>query len=71
MDMIMLCLYNLFYFIYFWLHWVFFAARGLSLVVSGNYSLLWCACFSLWWPLLLQSMGSRHVGLSSYGTGAQ
>ena len=35
-------------FFFFWLHWVFIAARGLSLVeVSGGYSLLWCAGFSL------------------------
>ena len=33
--------------IYFWLHWVFVAARGLSLVVgSGGYSLLQCVGFS-------------------------
>ena len=33
---------------------------GFSLVAaSGGYSLLWCAGFSLWWPLLLQSTGSR------------
>ena len=32
---------NLFYFIYFWLHWVFVAVRGLSLVAaSGGYSTL-------------------------------
>ena len=35
-------------FIYFWLRWVFVAARGLSLVVaSGGYSSLQCAGFSL------------------------
>ena len=45
---------------YFWLHWVFVAVHGLSLVAaSGGYSLLWCAGFSLWWLLLLQSTGSR------------
>ena len=45
---------NLFYLFYFWLHWVFVAARGLPLVaVSGGYSLLQCAGFSLWWLLLL------------------
>ena len=34
-------------FIYFWLHWVFIAAHGHSLVVaSGDYSSLWCAGFS-------------------------
>ena len=46
--------------IYFWLCWVFVAARGLSLVVvSGVYSWLRCTGFSLWWLLLLQSTGSR------------
>ena len=50
-------------FIYFWLRWVFVAARGLSLVVvSGGYSSLQCAGFSLWWLLLLRSTGSRHAG---------
>ena len=58
-------------FIYFWLRWVFVAARGLSLVaVSGGYSSLWCVGFSLRWLLLLRNMGSRarrlqqlqHVG---------
>ena len=56
-------------FIYFWLSWVFVAARGLSLVVvSGSYSSLRCAGFSLRWLLLLWSMGSRHVGFSSCGS---
>ena len=55
----------------FWLHWVLAAARGLSLVaVSGGYSLLRDAGFSLWWLLLLQSTGSRHAGFSSCGTRA-
>ena len=60
-------------FIYlFWLHWVFVAVRRLSLVeVSGGYSLLRCAGFSLRRLLLLQSTGSRHVGFSSCGTWAQ
>ena len=49
-------------FIYFGLHWVFVAARRLSLVAaSGGYSSLWCAGFSLWWLLLLQSTGSVVV----------
>ena len=57
-----------FKFIYFWLCWVFIAARGLFLVtVSGGYSLLQCAGFSLQWLLSLQSMGSRRVGFSSCG----
>ena len=48
----------------FWLCWVFVAARGLSLVVaSGGYSSLWCTGFSSQWLLLLQSTGSRCVGL--------
>ena len=56
-------------FIYFWLHWVFVAARGLSLVVaSRGYSSLQCVGFSLQWLLLLQSTGSRQVGFSNCGT---
>ena len=60
-------------FIYlFWLHWVFVAAHGLSLVAtSGGYSPLLCAGFSLWWLLLLRSMGSRRAAFSSCGTRAQ
>ena len=59
-------------FIYFWLHWVFVAARRLSLVASnGGYSSLWCEVFSFWWLLLLQSTGSRCMGFSSSGTQAQ
>ena len=62
-------LINLFYF---WLHWVFVAARGLSLVAaSGGQSSFWCAGFSLWWLLLLRSTGSRCVGLSCCGVWAQ
>ena len=58
-------------FIYFWLHWVFIAVRGLSLVaVSRGYSLLWCTGFSLRWLLLLRSTGSRRAGVSSCGTWA-
>ena len=57
---------------YFWLHWVFVAARGLSLVAaSRGYSSLRCAGFSLWWLLLLQSTGSRRTGFSSCGSQAQ
>ena len=59
-------------FIYFWLHWVFVAVCGLSLVaVSRGYSLLRCVGFSLRWLLLLRSTGSRHAGFSSCGLGAQ
>ena len=60
------------YFIYFWLHWVFVAVRGLSLVaVSGGYSSLQCVGFSLWWLLFLRSTGSRRAGFSSCGMRAQ
>ena len=63
--------FNFYLFIYFWLHWVFFAAYGLSLVVaSGGYSSLRCMGFSLQWILLLRSMGSRRAGLSSCGSRA-
>ena len=58
-------------FIYFWLLWVFVAEHGLSLVVaSRGYSSLWCADFSLWWLLLLQSTGSRCAGFNSCGVRA-
>ena len=64
-----------FLFIYlfiYWLHWVFVAAHRLSLlVVSRGYSSLQCMGFSLWWLLLLPSMGSRCMGFSSCGRGAQ
>ena len=46
----------LYFLVTFWLHWVFVAACGLSLVAaSGSYCLVSCAGFSLWWLLLLQS----------------
>ena len=49
-----------------WLHWVFVAGCGLSLVVvGGGYSSLQHTGFSLRWLLLLQSMGSRREGFSS------
>ena len=58
--------------IYFWLCWVFVAARGLSLVVvSGSYSSLQCTGFSLQWLLLLWSTGSRYAGFSSCSMQAQ
>ena len=37
-------------------------------VVSRGYSLLQCVGFSLWWLLLLPSVGSRRTGFSSCGT---
>ena len=59
------------FFFFFWLCWVFVAAHRLSLVVvSGGYSSLWCADFSLQWLLLLQSTGSRHAGFSGCGARA-
>ena len=59
------------YFIYFWLRWVFVAARRLSLVeASGGYSSLWCAGFSLRWLPLLRSTGSRCADFSSCGSRA-
>ena len=58
--------------LFFGLCWIFVAARGLPLVaLSGGYSLLQCAGFSLRWLLLLRSTGSRHAGFSSCGTWAQ
>ena len=51
-----------FYFICLWLPWVFVAARRLSPVaMSGDYSSLRRAGFSLPWLLLSQSMGSAVV----------
>ena len=59
-------------FIYFWLCWVFVAARGLFLVVArGGYSSVRCVGFSLPWLLSLRSTGSRYTGFSSCGTLAQ
>ena len=58
-------------FIIYWLHWVFIAAHGLSLVAaSRGYSSLRCTGFSLWWLLLLWSTGSRRTGFSSCGSRA-
>ena len=54
--------------LFFWLHQVFIAVRGLSLTA---FSSLRCAGFSLQWLLLLWSSGSRHVGFSSCGMQAQ
>ena len=50
-------------FIYFCLHWVFVTVRRPSLVAEsrGHFSLR-CSGFSIRWPLLLQSMGSRLKG---------
>ena len=70
--MLMLFFFLINLFIYFWLCWIIVAACELPLVVlSGGYSSLWCAGFSLRWLLLLRSMGSRCTGLSSCGAWAQ
>ena len=59
---------KIYLFIFFWLCCVFVAVHGLSLVAaSRSYSSLRCTGFSLWWLLLLRSMGSRHAGFSSCG----
>ena len=72
-NIFLISVYLFIYFkIYFWLHWVFVAARGISLVAaSRDYSSSRCAGFSLWWLLWLWSTGSRHVGFSSCGRWAQ
>ena len=58
--------------IYFWQCWVFAAVRRLSIVVaSGDDSLSWSKGFLLQWLLLLQSMGCRECGLSSWSEWAQ
>ena len=45
---------------------------GFSLVaVSRGYASLWCSHFSLQWPLLLGSTGSRHMGFSNCTAWAQ
>ena len=59
------------YLFYFWLCWVFFAVRRLSLVAaSGDYSSLQCVGFSLRRLLLLRSTSSRRAGFSSCGARA-
>ena len=56
----------------FWLHWIFVAVRGISLVAaSRGYSSLRCTGFSLQWLLLLRSTGSRLTGFSSCGSWVQ
>ena len=66
----------IYFFVYFWLHWVFIAARRVSLVVaSGGYSSLQSAGFSLRWLLRARALGTRASvvvarGLSSFGSGA-
>ena len=67
------------YFLYKFIHFIylFLAALGLrcctgflQLRRAGATPPLWCAGFSLQWPLLLWSTGPRRAGLSSCGTWA-
>ena len=53
---------RLFYFILFlkFIYLFIFGCVGFSLLRAGA-TLLWCAGFSFWWLLWLQSTGSRHV----------
>ena len=62
--MLYMCfLFYIYKFIYFWLRWIFVAARGLSLVAaSGGHSSLRCAGFSLRWLLLL---GAQVLGMQA------
>ena len=71
-QMFLPVIYSFFFkFFYSWLHWVFVAARRLSLVAaSRGCSSLRSAGFSLRWLLLLWSTGSRSVGFSSRGSRA-
>ena len=58
-------------FVYFWLHWVFIAAHGLSLAAARlGCSLLRCTGFSLLWLLLLPRTDCRARRFSSCGFGA-
>ena len=59
-----------FFWIYFWLHWIFIASWAFSSCCElfiecfiDCCSSSKCLGFSLWWFLLLQSTGSRHMGL--------
>ena len=46
---------------YFWLHWVFVAMYGVSLIVaSGGHSSLWCAGFSLQCLIAVASLVAEH-----------
>ena len=61
-----------FFFLNYWFTYIFLALLGLYcfvglflVVLSRDYSLFWCMAFSLWWLLLLRSIGCRHMGFSS------
>ena len=67
-----LVIFFFFFALFFWLHWVFVAMHGLSLVAaSGSYSSLWCSGFSLQGLLLVQNRGSMCIGFSGCSTQAQ
>ena len=115
MRLVLQIFFLIYLFLYVWLHWVFIAVCGLSLVavsgarqtplehavyeaqlvqfnpphsglcswfsltpltvasavaVSGGYSSLLCAGFSLWWASLVASTGSRCTGFSNCGSQA-
>ena len=61
-----------------WLNWFIFGGAGSSflhvgfslVVANGANSSPQCVGLSLWWLLLLQSMGSRHTSSSSCGSWA-
>ena len=57
-------------FLSFWLHWVFLLEPRLALV-EGATLCLQCMGFSLQWPFLLGSIGSRCMGFSGCSTWAQ
>ena len=58
--------------IYFWLCWVFAAAKAFSLgVASGAIPQSWCTGFSLWWLLPSWGMGSRALRLQCCSTWSQ
>ena len=59
------------YLLYFWLHWVFIAEHGFSIIAEiRDYSSLGCMGFSLQRLLLLHSTDSRHTGFRSCGARA-
>ena len=51
-----------------WLHWVFVAPRGLSLVAGGEGYSLQCVGFSLQWQMW--AWAPERAGVSSYGSWA-
>ena len=55
----------------FWLHWVFVAAGGLSLVAEMGLLFMVTRGLLVAWLLLLRSTGSRHASFSSCGTAAR